>query len=81
MFSIKANEVSLVDILSIKDVVDIDKCTFSLLGFYFFKVDMIFIMRVYSILIVLKRLCFMVVFVLIDKECVRVIEEVEEDGD
>lgn len=80
MFSIKANEVSLVDILSIKDVVD-DKCTFSLLGFYFFKVDMIFIMRVYSILIVLKRLCFMVVFVLIDKECVRVIEEVEEDGD
>lgn len=80
MFSIKANEVSLVDILSIKDVVD-DKCTFSLLGFYFFKVDMIFIMRVYSILIVLKRLCFMIVFVLIDKECVRVIEEVEEDGD
>lgn len=80
MFSIKANEVSLVDILSIKDVVD-DKCIFSLLGFYFFKVDMIFIMRVYSILIVLKRLCFMVVFVLIDKECVRVIEEVEEDGD
>lgn len=80
MFFIKANEVSLVDILSIKDVVD-DKCTFSLLGFYFFKVDMIFIMRVYSILIVLKRLCFMVVFVLIDKECVRVIEEVEEDGD
>lgn len=80
MFSIKANEVSLVDILSIKDVVD-DKCMFSLLGFYFFKVDMIFIMRVYSILIVLKRFCFMVVFVLIDKECVRVIEEVEEDGD
>lgn len=80
MFSIKANEVSLVDILSIKDVVD-DKCTFSLLGFYFFKVDKIFIMWVYSILIVLKRLCFMVVFVLIDKECVRVIEEVEEDGD
>lgn len=80
MFSIKANEVSLVDILLIKDVVE-DKCMFSLLGFYFFKVDMIFIMRVYSILIVLKRLCFMVVFVLIDKECVRVIEEVEEDGD
>lgn len=80
MFSIKANEVSLVDILSIKDVVD-DKCTFSLLGFYFCKVDKIFIMRVYSILIVLKRLCFMVVFVLIDKECIRVIEEVEEDGD
>lgn len=77
---IKVNEVSLVDILLIKDVVD-DKCMFSLLGFYFFKVDMIFIMWVYSILIVLKRFCFMVVFVLIDKECVRVIEEVEEDGD
>lgn len=80
MFSIKANEVSLVDILLIKDVVD-DKCTFSLLEFYFFKVDKIFIMRVYSILIVLKRFCFMVVFVLIDKECVRDIEKVEEDGD